>query len=69
LAVGKARQSANPTSSWQRDLFAECRKKQLAKKITVGKEPVSCSAWCEPSLKASWTLQKKEKAFVEPWFN
>jgi hypothetical protein len=49
LAVGKARQSANhalPTagnSSWQRDLFAECQKKQLAKKIAVGKEPVSCS--------------------------
>ena len=41
LAVGKARQSANPAlptagnSSWQRDLFAECRKK------TVGKE--NCS--------------------------
>jgi hypothetical protein len=51
LAVGKARQSANPVlptagnSSGQRDLFAECREKQLAKKIAVGKEPVSCSEW------------------------
>jgi hypothetical protein len=41
LAVGKARQSANPVlptagnSSWQGDLFAECREK------TVGKE--NCS--------------------------
>ena len=49
LAVGKSRQSANPAlptagnSSWQRDLFAECEKKQLANKIAVGKEPVSCS--------------------------
>jgi hypothetical protein len=41
LAVGKAMQSANPAlptaenSSWQRDLFAECREK------TVGKENYS----------------------------
>jgi hypothetical protein len=43
LAVGKARQSVNPVlptagnSSWQRDLFAECREKSWQRKLQSAK--------------------------------